>query len=279
MLLKVFKHSVKDTIKVAGIIAGVIPVAFAIVGLVMRLLFAFGDMESVSVSGVTALTLSSILSITIMIVCFAPIAFTLYLLIATHRDFTTDRAYLTFTLPIKARDLILGKSLSIILQFAILALAEIIGLFIFALFVISGMGVTLGEVVQGITQTIQGLGQIVVALTGSGWDVVYFIELIISSLQSVVLSVFIVVLVAVLAGNNKKRLAIILGVWFIGGYVVSAILTVALVEIINFIIAVEEVTTFTYQIFQILGMVITGLITFIVYKIAKRKIEDGINLV
>ena len=70
-----------------------------------------------------------------------------------------------------------------------------------------------------------------------------------------------------------------MGVWFIGGYVVSAILTVALVEIINFIIAVEEVTTFTYQIFQILGMVITGLITFIVYKIAKRKIEDGINLV
>lgn len=277
MLLKTFKYSIKETIKAACIIACVIPIAFTVIGLLSHIFF-FTDGDGLGVLGVTAFSLSSIFIITILVVSFAPSVFTLYLLIATHRDFTTDRAYLTFTLPVKPRDLILGKSLAVIVQFLILTFAEILGIAILCLFIGLGMEENIFEFISSAVEFFQSLGELVVALTNSAWDVIYVIENIITFVQFVVLAVFATILIAVISGNNKKRLSISVVVTVGICYLASIFFTTITSEIINLIVSFEEVTTFTYQIFQIIEIVALALLTFGVYKFIENRINKGVNL-
>ena len=275
MFLKMFKRSLKGTFKVALILSIALVVGFTLLGVAFALMGVETNSPTqtslVSVAGV------SILYITLFAVSLIPTGFTIYLLIGTHLDFTTDKAYFTFTIPIKPKDLILSKSLAIFVQFLMLYLAQIIGVITMIFIIGLSTGVSLAEFITELGLFIKALSTII-TLTGNFWDVVCVIEILIIIALIYAVAILATVLIAVLVLNNKKKLFLALGIIFGGGYILSVVSMVLLAYVTETFFMIGELTTLSLQILFITAIVFLIVALFGIYKWAEVKISKGVNL-
>lgn len=275
MFLKMFKRSLKSTIKVALILSIALVVGFTLLGVAFALMGVEtnGPTQTslVSVAGV------SILYITLLAVSLIPTGFTVYLLIGTHLDFTTDKAYFTFTIPVKPKDLILSKSLAIFVQFLMLYLSQIIGVITMVLIIGLSSGISLTEFLTELGLLIKAIST-VISLSGNFWDVVCVIEILIIIALIYAVAILATVLIAVLVLNNKKKLFLALGIIFGGGYVVSVVSVILLAYVAETFFMVGELTTVSLQIIFITAIVFLVLALFGIYKWAETRISKGVNL-
>ena len=274
MFLKSFRYSLNLTIKKVIILAISLIVASALLGVGIGVMALSSNSSNPPVFIVIASTLFTY--VTWIAVAIIPTIFTWYLLIGTHRDFASDMAYLTFTLPIKAKDLIFSKTLSVFLQVVLLRVAQMVGvcLAIFLGVIISG--VPIQDFFVLITEFIYEMGLI---LTDSVWDVITLFEFGIIALLADLLLIIGTILVALLALNDKKRLFAIIALVIVGGYFVGVLLSFVIASIFNYLaVSMVELTTLTIQPFIIIVILVLLLIIFSIYKICENKINKGVNL-
>ncbi len=275
MFLKMFKRSLKSTIKVALILSIALVVGFTLLGVAFALMGV--ETNGPTQTSLVSVASVSILYITLLAVSLIPTGFTVYLLIGTHLDFTTDKAYFTFTIPVKPKDLILSKSLAIFVQFLMLYLSQIIGVITMVLIIGLSSGVSLTEFLTELGLLIKAIST-VISLSGNFWDVVCVIEILIIIALIYAVAILATVLIAVLVLNNKKKLFLALGIIFGGGYVVSIVSVILLAYVAETFFMVGELTTVSLQIIFITAIVFLVLALFGIYKWAETRISKGVNL-
>ena len=274
MFLKSFKYSIRSTFKALIIISISLVVAFIVLGVAVSLI---ANLQG-EVSTLTGVVASTTVALTGLFVSSTPTVFLFYLIIATHRDFTSDKAYLTFTLPIEAKDLILSKALSIFAQMLILTVAQIIGVTIFILIISVSSGMPSGEIFSEIFNAFGLFEGMEFFNVNAVWNVLYIVEVFLSYLLSIAFGILLTIFVVLMALNDRKKLFKIIAIIVVAFILAGNLLVIGMTAVIEFIFNVNTVTSLTVQPILIIGLIILAALNIVTFVVCKNKIESGIEL-
>lgn len=268
MLLKVFRYFIKSSIKPVTIISACIPVVAVIVSLSIRLGGFWAG------SNATSRFIVMMFGWLIVIVLSAPFIIGSVLLRNNLKDFTTDRAYLIFTLPIKPHEHILGRYFSLILQMAIVVAAEYIGI-VLGILCLGDSNIT--EVVSGLNIITDFKSWMGIESAGVVWDTIFAIEKIFMAIELVSVIIIGSMTFGLFYGNEKRK---------VSKYIISFIICYFSILIISTIIsAISEYvygsgvfTTLSYQVVNLATIVIYAVVILLLYFISVSKIKNAVNL-
>lgn len=150
-------------------------------------------------------------------------------LVDFYKSLVSDEGYLTFTLPVKAKDIILSKATNSLAWNAILLLATIVSVFIMIIVLVFGIVTVAPDLGQGGTTDTSGLGwngnMTVYAVILIIYAIVYFIN-------SQILYFLAIFVGSILTRKHKALAAIgcVVGVNFIYGTVTGIISAISMVS-------------------------------------------------
>ena len=224
MLRKLMKYDMKPVARVWWILA-VAVFALSVVGsFVLRFLITNGD----NIDKSLLMTLLYVIGVLFMVLCFVGIigsfVVTCILVYARfYKNFFTDEGYLTFTLPVTRKDLLLSKTLNAFIWLSANGVLLILCMLVFFLIAPPaevGGGIINTVVFETIGFVLSGLWEIV-----GGWLIAYVIlgilVLCASTLFSINLIHFCITVASVTAKKLKLLLAI--GIYYAANTIISIV--------------------------------------------------------
>lgn len=262
MLLKVFKNSFKKPLKPILIILACSPViALVIAGLNWVTFFA--DITSLTYSTCTLLLVLSYMALIGTVVASGVL-----FIVNMTKEVASDQAYLTFTLPVKAKHQVLGRYLSALAYVGMIISVTAISILLIAI---------ISPVYEGEYETVRTIFSYLSG--GILFDTLFVIETVVKCFLIFTCAFFFLFIIIMFAKNSsvKVKPLIIVGI-IIGTEILLAVSSLWSSVIIEKIFNYGAITTKDIQIYQLIQLGIFALIGFLLYKFLERYTEKQINL-
>ncbi len=283
MFAKLLKHEWKSSYKLIGLLSLVIVILGAIGAVALRFIAILSDIsfENPDMSVLAAfgmLTLMMLLMFVIFSLILYASAVQIFLLYRFYKNKFTDEGYLTFTLPVKARDIFLSSGLNMVIWYTIsllIVFGVMISIVIFGLFDKSWLSAETFDIIR-----------IFKELFLSGFDAtfsliyfaIYLLMLPISLVFSTVMGMTSITLGAVAVKKYKVLAAI--GVYYGINTVIQMLASIlSILPVFIVILLPSEIAVYVYQIATIamqLGLYVA--LSIGGYFLSVRLMERKLNL-
>lgn len=237
MLRKLLKYDSRPIARVWGIIAVAI-LALSVVGSI-TLRFLITNAASADESWLMSLTY--IIGVLLIVICFigifaSPLATSVLVYLRFYKNFFTDEGYLTFTLPVSRKKLLLSKTINAFLWLTLNTVLIVICVLIFCLIAPPTYG-------EGLINTVVYKDVIGHGISGlwksiGGWSIVYIIIFAIMAAAMQLFSINLIHFCITVASVTAKKLKLLLafGIYY----------------------AINSVMSFAFQIFGVFGILMMG---------------------
>lgn len=266
MLLKVFRHSFKKPLKAVLIISICSIISSILLGGLIRLGLVLSPVGFEFLTG----TYVSIAIFLILAVLVAGVASACIVIISIGKDIYSDQAYLTFTLPVKAKEHVLGRLLTAACYYAIILATGIASGAIIILIALAGNG-SFTILLEELSYIFSMMGDIEME---GGWLVVYNIQTVIISIVGAVSVYFVAFLMTIILKGLKSRSKVLSVVLFIVAVNVVSSISMGFSGVELF----EGVTPAIFNLITFIGLIVSSAVCFLLYKALIYSIDKKLNL-
>ncbi|MBQ7338436.1 MAG: hypothetical protein IJW40_08300 [Clostridia bacterium] len=292
MLSKLIKYDFRALAKYGK------PMLFVMLGvIVVGMLNAWGTgalimyvTSQIEVDGFAALLmiLSILLNVVIIFaLCGALVAILILTLVHFYKSLVTDEGYLTFTLPVKASEILLSKIINGFLWqliFGALAVFGVCAILAFgvgmSIFLPAAQAGELAALMQGFTEGLTELQGIFGELWGSSTAytvIVWVLNLLVASVYGQLLYYTVIFFASVVTNKNKVLVSIgcICGAYFANG-IVNSLLTL-FSELFGYVISSNDASNFIGSTMTIMTLFYAGM-SVLFFFLTKYMMEKKLNL-
>ena len=266
MLLKVFRHSFKKPFKTVLIISICSLVSAILLGGLIRLGLVLSPVNAEIFNG----TYISLMLFLILAVLGTVVASAFVVITSIGKDIYSDQAYLTFTLPVTAKEHVLGRLLTAACYYLIISL---VGLLSVAFIVL--IGLVGNEFFELLWQELLFVFDSTdfVGFDGA-WLVVYQIQSVIIGVVGSVSIYFVAFLMTIILKSLKSRSKLLAVIVFIVAIDVVSSFSMGF----SFVDLFGEVSPAIYNLITFIGLLVSVAVCFILYKVLIFSIDKKLNL-
>lgn len=285
MFRKLLKYDMKAIWKYWWILAVTTLGVSVVGGAALKHLIAFAPEETQGAGVLITIVCSLLFFISVIGIAVAFYGTAILLLVRFYKNLFTDEAYLTFTLPVKRRQILLSKIVNAMFWTVVHGIVLIISAFVICVIAMpsSGGGFFNTEIISGISNAVSGF----IDLVGA-WVIVYFIEalllILLYTLFFINLMHMCITIGSIIAKKHKVLASI--GVYYACNIAFSVIIYVGMFVVMvastGIVTAIESApVNIIHLLISLLALIVCAIVASfasITYSVTQQLIDRKLNL-